>query len=178
MLFKKKKKDSNKKSFIIYFSRADENYAVGWINKGNTEIIAEYVQEFTNADMFKVEPKVPYPKDYNKCLYEAKQRQELQKAPIVQKVPDISDYEIIYIGTPIYWDIMPEEMATALYDIDFSGKIIRPFVTHEGSGLGSVPIQIKALCKKASIKEGLAIRGSNVANSKDLVKEWTEKITI
>ena len=47
------------KSLIIYFSRADENYAVGYIDKGNTEIVAEYMQELTGADMFKVEPLVP-----------------------------------------------------------------------------------------------------------------------
>ena len=56
------------KSLIIYFSRADENYAVGWIDKGNTEIVAEFVQELTGADMFKVEPAVPYAKDYNTCI--------------------------------------------------------------------------------------------------------------
>ena len=54
------------KSLIIYFSRADENYAVGWIDKGNTEIVAEFVQELTDADMFKIEPAVPYAKDYQK----------------------------------------------------------------------------------------------------------------
>jgi len=43
----------DKKSLIIYFSRADENYSVGYVDKGNTEIAAEYVKEFTNADMFK-----------------------------------------------------------------------------------------------------------------------------
>lgn len=43
-----------KKSIIIYFSRADENYAVGYINKGNTEVIAEYIKEYTNSDIFKV----------------------------------------------------------------------------------------------------------------------------
>ena len=50
----KKESYKEKKSLIIYFSRADENYAVGYIDKGNTEVIAEYVQELTNADMFKV----------------------------------------------------------------------------------------------------------------------------
>ena len=57
------------KSLIIYFSRADENYAVGYIDKGNTEIVAEYVQELTGADMFKVEPAVPYAKDYKTCTH-------------------------------------------------------------------------------------------------------------
>lgn len=62
------------KSLIIYFSRADENYSVGYIDKGNTEYIAEFVQELTGADMFKVEPAVPYAADYNICIEEAKKR--------------------------------------------------------------------------------------------------------
>lgn len=62
------------KSLIIYFSRADENYTVGYIDKGNTEIVAEYVQELTGADMFKVEPLIPYAADYNTCIKEAKER--------------------------------------------------------------------------------------------------------
>ena len=52
------------KSLIIYFSRADENYSVGYIDKGNTEHVAEFVQELTGAEMFKVEPAVPYAADY------------------------------------------------------------------------------------------------------------------
>lgn len=65
----------DKKSIIIYFSRADENYSVGFIDKDNTEVIAEYIRDLTNADMFKVEPMVPYAKDYNTCIEEAKERQ-------------------------------------------------------------------------------------------------------
>lgn len=91
----------DKKSLIIYFSRADENYAVGYIDKGNTAYIAEFVQEITNADMFKVEPLVPYSKDYNTCIEEAKQR--VNNAPIKEKLEDITSYEVIYIMTPIYW---------------------------------------------------------------------------
>lgn len=58
----------DKKSLVIYFSRADENYAVGYIDKGNTEYIAEFVQEFTGAELFKVEPLVSYSKDYRTCI--------------------------------------------------------------------------------------------------------------
>ena len=67
----------NKKSLVIYFSRADENYAVGYIDKGNTEYIAEFVRDITNADLFKVEPLIPYSKEYNKCIEEAKQDLEM-----------------------------------------------------------------------------------------------------
>ena len=162
----------DKKSIIIYFSRADENYSVGFIEKGNTEVIAEYIKEITNADIFKVEPAIPYSKDYNTCIKEAEERTSSHNAPIIGSVPDISDYEVIYVGSPIYWGGMPEELFTALKGLDFNGKTIRPFVTHEGSGLSSVPRQLKEICAGATILDGIAIRGSSVNNSKGVVEDW------
>ena len=106
------------KSLIIYFSRADENYAVGYITKGNTQIVAEYVQELTGADMFKVEPAVPYARDYNTCIREAKQR--IGNAPIKEKLTDISAYETVFIMSPIYWGTYAPEVETALEGLDFA----------------------------------------------------------
>ena len=162
----------NKKSMIIYFSRADENYNVGYIDKGNTEVIAEYIKEITNADMFKVEPLVPYSKDYMTCIEEAKLRTNTHNAPIKESIPDITSYEVIYIGTPVYWGGMPEELITALKEVDFNKKIIRPFVTHEGSGLSNVPSQLESICKGAIIMDGIAIQGSIVRESKPKIEEW------
>ena len=171
MLFNKKDY-KNKKSLIIYFSRADENYSVGFIDKGNTEVIAEYIKDYTNADIIKIEPAIPYSKSYNEAIEEAKERQKNHNAPIVNIINDISAYDVIYIGAPVYWGDMPEEMVTALKNINFSGKIIRPFTTHEGSGLGNIPNQIKNICKGAEVKEGLAIRGSVVNGAKNKVEDW------
>ena len=165
----------DKKSLIIYFSRADENYFGGemrYIDKGNTEVIAEYIKDFTGADIFKVEPLNPYSKDYMECIEEAKVRTREHKAPIKENIPDISSYEVIYIGSPIYWGGMPEEMFTALKGLNYSGKIIRPFTTHEGSGLSGVPRQLKEICVGASVLDGLAIVGSQVNNAKDKVENW------
>ena len=162
----------DKKSLIIYFSRADENYSVGYIDKGNTEVIAEYISEITGADMFKVEPVNPYSKDYNTCIEEAKERQSNHDAPIRESIPNISSYEVIYIGAPVYWGYLPEEMVTALKEVDFSGKTVRPFTTHEGSGLGSIPNQLKGICVGANVLEGLAIRGSSVKDAKNKVEDW------
>lgn len=172
MLFGKKEDYKDKKSLIIYFSRADENYSVGYIDKGNAEVIAEYIRDLTGADMFKVEPEIPYAKDYDTCINEAKERQTSHNAPIKEDIPDISSYEVIYIGSPVYWGDMPEELVTALKDLDFTGKIIRPFVTHEGSGLANIPSQIKEVCKGAEVMNGLAIRGSAAGSSKNKVEEW------
>ena len=161
----------DKKSLIIYFSRADENYAVGYIDKGNTEIIAEFVQEFTNADMFKVEPLVPYSKDYMTCIEEAKRR--IGNAPIKEKLSDISQYEVIYVLTPIYWGTYAPEMETALKDLDFAGKIVRIVTTHEGSGLASVPNDVKRICKGANVlDDAIAIRGLECKNARSKIENW------
>ena len=85
-------------------------------------------------------------------------------------------YEVIYVGAPIYWGGMPEELVTALNGLDFNGKIIRPFTTHEGSGLSGVPGQLKEICKGAEILDGLAISGSKVNNSKSKVESWIKKV--
>lgn len=159
------------KSLIIYFSRADENYAVGYIDKGNTEYIAEFVQELTDADMFKVEPAVPYAADYNTCIEEAKQR--IGNAPIKESLDDISEYDTIYIMSPIYWGTYAPEVETAIKDLDFSGKKVRIVSTHEGSGLASMPSDVKKMCEGADVDmNGLAIVGSQAKNSKSKVEEW------
>ena len=161
----------DKKSLIIYFSRADENYAVGFIEKGNTEIVAEYVRDITNADMFKVEPLVPYAKDYQTCIEEAKER--VGNAPIKESLNDISNYEVIYIMSPIYWGTYAPEVETAIKDLDFTGKTIRVITTHEGSGLGNVVSDVKRICTGATVlDDALAIRGSSVKTAKSRVEEW------
>ena len=161
------------KSLIIYFSRADENYSVGYISKGNTEYIAEFVQELTGADMFKVEPEVPYAADYKTCIEQGKKR--IENAPIKEKLTDISGYDTIFVMSPIYWGTYAPEIETALEGLDFTGKRIRVVSTHEGSGLASMPSDVKKMCKGAEVDmNGLAIVGSQAKNSKQKVAEWVQ----
>ena len=160
-----------KKSLVIYFSRADENYAVGYVDKGNTEYIAEYVRDITDADLFKVEPLVAYSKDYRTCIEEAKQR--VGNAPIKEHIKDISAYEVIYIMSPIYWGTYAPEMETALKDLDFTGKTIRIVTTHEGSGLANVPNDVKRICVGANVlDDAIAIRGANCKNARSKIENW------
>ena len=159
------------RALIIYFSRADENYAVGYIDKGNTEIVAEYVQELTGGDLFKVEPAVPYARDYNTCIQEAKQR--VGNAPIKEKLTDISAYDTVFVMSPIYWGTYAPEVETALQGLDFSGKTVRVISTHEGSGLASMVSDVKRMCKGADVqRNGLAIKGSQAKESKKKVADW------
>lgn len=162
------------KSLIIYFSRADENYGVSSTTKGNTEYLAEFIKSATEADMFKVEPAIPYAKDYETCTVEAKERIQTHNAPIAKPVPAIAPYETIYIGSPVYWDLMPEELTTAIKDLDFTGKTVHLFTTHEGSGLGSIPEQLKRVCKGARFGKPLAVFGHKAADAKEVIDAWLE----
>ena len=161
---------------VIYFSRNGENYFGGVlknIEKGNTEVIAEYIKEITGADLFKVEPKVDYPEDYMECIDVAKKEQQNDARPkIKESLDDISSYDTIYIGFPNWWGTLPMPMFTQLEQLDFSDKTVKPFVTHEGSGFGSSQRDLKKLCEGAEIKKGLSIPGADVYDVKNMVETW------
>lgn len=164
------------KSLVIYFSRTDENYFGGslkYISKGNTEVVAEYIKDIAGASLFKVERKIPYSKDYMTCIKEAQDEQRRGEKPeLVRYLDDISEYDVIFIGAPIYWGTMPQPLFTELERLSFSGKVIMPFSTHEGSGLANMVNDIKKIAKGADVKPGLAILGSNVYSSKSKVESW------
>lgn len=167
------------KSLVIYFSRAGENYFGGElknIDKGNTEVIAEYIQEESSADLFKVEPANEYPADYMKCIDVAKkEKQDDARPPIKETLADISEYDTVFIGFPNWWGTLPMPMWTQLEQLDFAGKTVKPFVTHEGSGFGSAERDLKKLCEGAEIKKGLSIPGAKVYDAGDMVKHWVSE---
>lgn len=164
------------KALVIYFSRADENYFGGsmrYIEKGNTEVVAEHIADITGADLFKVERKVPYSKDYMTCIKEAQIEQNKGERPeLVAYLDDIGGYDVVFIGAPIYWGTMPQPMFTELERLDFHGKTVMPFTTHEGSGLANVIRDIEKIATGATVKPGLAIVGSSVGSSRDKVQRW------
>lgn len=166
----------NKKSLIIYFSHTGENWmknGIENIEKGNTEIVAEKIKKITNADIFKVEPVNKYPYNYHECCDVAKKElTENARPKIVNYLDKIDEYEVIYIGSPIWWGHIAMPMFTALERLNFEGKIVKLFITHEGSGLGDCPKDIEKLCKGADIRKGIAIRGSNANEADELVEDW------
>ena len=161
------------KSLILYFSRAGNNYSssgIKFIEIGNTEVIANYIKEFTDADMFKMDPLNEYPEDYMKCTEVAQEELQKDERPELKEyIDDISEYDVIYIGFPNWWSTMPMPVWTQLEKLDFEGKIIKPFVTHEGSGFGRSLSDLKKLCPGATIASGLSIQGSVVSGAKDKV---------
>lgn len=167
------------KNLIAFYSRADENYVNGMIKKlkvGNTETAAEMIRELAGADWFKIEQAQPYAGDYNECIEQAKNDQQKDARPQLKAYPEtLKDYDVIYLGFPNYWNTMPMAVFTFLEHFDLKGKTIKPFCTHEGSGMGSSVADIKKLCPEAKVLRGLAIRGGSVGRAKEEIEKWLKE---
>ncbi len=164
------------KRLVAFYSRADENYVSGAIKDlkvGNTEIASDIIKELCGADIFKIEQEKPYSKKYNDCINEAKADRRANARPkLKSNLESIDDYDTIYLGFPNYWGTMPMAVFTFLESFDFSGKTIKPFCTHEGSGMGNSVSDIKKLCPNANVQSGLAIYGSSVNRTKSDIERW------
>ena len=164
------------KVLIAFFSRADENYfggAMRYVKVGNTEIVVDIMKELTEADTFKIEMKDPYSPVYMTCIEEAKRdKNEDARPELTNYMDSIDDYDTVVLGYPNYWGTFPMAVATFLEKYDFTGKTILPLCTNEGSGMGSSESDIRKCAKGATVKNGLAITGSQAANSKATVERW------
>lgn len=167
------------KSLIAFYSRRGENYidgAVKTLTVGNTELVVAVLQKLTGADCFQIEPCQDYPADYYQCIDLA--CQDLRKGirPKLKRLPDsIAPYDVIYLGYPNYWGTMPMPVFSFLEQFDFSEKIIKPFCTHEGSGMGRSEQDLRRLCPTAHIMPGLSMRGAQISQEISTLETWVKE---
>ena len=163
------------KTLVVFFSRTGEQYTVGVIDHGNTAIIAEMISEETGAELFEVLPEDDhYPMTYAELTDVAKQEQNDNARPAYAgTVPDLSQYDTIFIGAPVWWGDWPMIMYTFFEENTeaLSGKTLVPFSTHEGSGLSGFDKRLASAIPESTILEGLAIRGNDCQNQQDSVRE-------
>ena len=164
---------------IAYYSRRGENYFGGKIKtveKGNTETLVETLKEITGADVFHIKQVVEYSDEYDKCVEEVKYDFQNNIRPELDEyLQEPEKYDTIYLAYPNYCGTMPMVLFTFLEEYDFSGKVIKPICTHEGSGLGRSVNDIKKICDSSEVRKRLSIVGSEVKNSKEKLKNWLEK---
>ena len=114
------KKDA--KILVAYFSRADENYNVGVIEKGNTQILTEFIAQELKAETFHIQTVTPYPKNYRECTNVASEERKNNARPkLAGSIPNVSEYDIIFLGYPIWWGDLPMAMYTFL-----EGNVYKP----------------------------------------------------
>lgn len=164
---------------IAYFSRPGSNYVGGAIVNlpvGNTEVIATMIREMTAGDLFRIEAANPYPEDYTETTQVAREELRSKARPTLAGLPvGMESYSVIFLGYPNWWGTMPMPVFTFLEEHDLSGKTIVPFCTHEGSDLGSSVRDIRQVCPRSTVLEGLAVRGGDVENARDEVAGWLRK---
>ena len=144
---------------------------------GNTEICADLIkQAFPDADLFKIERAAPYAANYRKCVSQVTADLMLHKRPALTALPEsIAAYDAIVLGYPNYCGTMPMAVYTFLEHYDFTGKTIRPFCTHEGSGLSDTENDIRKAAHGAAVTKGLAIHGSHVAEAESALARWVRE---
>ncbi|MCG2587292.1 flavodoxin family protein [Rhodohalobacter sulfatireducens] len=134
---------------IVYLSRT-----------GNTEAVAEMIRDEVDGEMVELELETPYPEDYDAIVAQvARENETGYLPPLKTEIENIQDYETIFIGFPTWGMQLPPPMKSFLNEYDLSGKIVIPFNTNGGYGLGSSIRQIEELCPDSKILESFSVRG-------------------
>ena len=165
--------ESGSTILVLYFSRTGEQYGVGVIDKGNTAIVAEMIADGTGADLYEVLPADDhYPMTYDELIDVGKQEQNENARPeYAGELPDLSQYDTIFIGAPVWWGDWPMIMYTVFENNDLSGKTLIPFCTHAGSGLSGFDRKLASACPDSEVSDGLAIAGTDAQNDPDGVRD-------
>ncbi len=167
------------KNLIIYYSRKGQNYWNGSIkdlNKGNTEIVAEFIQKAVGGDLFEIETLKEYSADYYECIDEAKKELSSGARPKLKKyIHDIDEYDNVFVCGPCWWGTYPMAVLTQLEMLDWNRKRVIAVMTHEGSALGSSERDLKKICTGAIFEKGLAIHGADASKSEKEVIDWAKK---
>lgn len=173
---------SANKTLVIYFSRADENYADGGVEVlevGHTKVMAGYIAEALGADQYEIVPAEAYPFSYDECCDQASDELKKDVRPaLAGDLPDVSGYDTVFLGCPIWWGSEPMVVRTFLDAVDLSGKTVVPFTTHGGSGLGNVPANLQARVPGATFVDGKAVAGTAVDGAHDEVVGWVTSLGI
>lgn len=178
---------SGKKALVVYFSlpettspnnmtkeEANSTVVINGEVLGNTQYLAYLIQKNTNADIFRLEPKVPYPTDHKTLVDLAKTEQNNNARPeLAKNIPNLDQYDIIFLGYPNWWGDLPMILYSFLESHDLSGKTIVPFNSHGGSGFSNTISTIAALQPNAKvIKNGFTVSRDSVQDCASNVAAW------
>ena len=171
------------KALVVYFSPANSD-SVDAVSSAtprtggvsSVEFIAQIIGEQVTADVAKISPANPYPVIYEETANRARDERDEHDRPEFTLDVNPEEYNVIFVGYPIWWYEMPMVMQTFFDTYDFGGKTIIPFNTHAGSRDGGTYGDIAELEPNATVLDGLAISGEEAGNSESSVKEWLSRL--
>ena len=170
--------NSDKKTIVVFFSHAGDNYAVGNIEVGNTKIVADYISEITSAEQFEIATHKYDGMAYNPLIKLAQEEAEKGELPEYEGDVDLSQYDTVFIGGPVWWGTYPQVMFTFFkkHKDDMKGKTVIPFTTHEGSGLANCVNDVKKAFPGANVMKGFSIYGHEVRTERAKVGKWLKGV--
>ena len=162
------------KALVVFFSHAGDNYAVGNIEVGNTKIVADYISEITGADQFEIVTHKYDGMAYNPLIKLAQEEANKGELPEYEGDVDMSGYDTVFIGGPVWWGTYPQVMFTFFkkHENDLVSKTVIPFTTHEGSGLANCVEDVKDAFPGARVTKGFSIYGHEVRTERAKVEKW------
>ncbi|MCM1253324.1 MAG: flavodoxin [Clostridium sp.] len=155
------------KVLVAYFSATN-----------TTKGVAQHIADGLNADIYEIVPEEPYT-DADLNYHDNNSRTTIEmndpsfRPAISGSVEDMEQYDIIFLGYPIWWSEAPRILSTFVESYDFSGKTIVPFCTSGGSGVGSSATNLEQLTSGANWLAGKRLSGSD---SQDMVMEWVNSL--
>ena len=164
--------------------KGDSNVLVAYFSwSGNGQQMAGWISEETGGELFRIVPSESYGEDFDSCADRAKDELDNEKRPELSEHIDIetmAQYDVIYLGFPVWWYDLPMPVWTFLEEYDLSGKTVIPFFSHNGSSNGANSVnRVKELANGATVltENALSLRGSNVADSEKEVKDWVKNFS-
>lgn len=152
---------SSKKILIVYLSRT-----------GNTKTIAEIIHQAVGGTMVALELEKPYPEDYRATVEQVVRENETGfLPPLKTKIDSIRQYDIVFLGFPTWGMKLPPPVKSFLHQYNFNGKILVPFNTNDGYGIGSCFDTVKELCPNSTIYDGFTIKGGRDKNGQALMNQ-------
>ena len=145
---------------------------------GTTEVIAQMIADETGGELYLIQTEERYPTDFDDVVDENHQEQDADARPELASTIDLSAYDIIFIGYPVWASTAPTPVLSFLEGADLTGKTVIPFCTHDGYGAGSSYSAIARSSQGAEVADGLAIEASAVSGAERTVQTWLDGLDL
>jgi flavodoxin len=156
------------KVLVAYFTRT-----------GNTRVIARQIRRSLQADLFEVESDDPYPEDYEETVGQAvRERDSGYRPPLKANVPNISSYEAVFLGFPVWGETAPPVIRSFLSQHDLSGKMLMPFITHGGYGQGRSMNVVRGHARRAHVLDPFVMEADQERRTLTRVARWLSGVNI
>lgn len=164
------------RTLLVYFSRPGENYWEGGrrdLEVGSTKRLAATIAELIDCDEYEILAADPYPEAYDPTVERNAREQDQDARPaIAGELPDLSAYDTVLLGSPVWNVRAPMIMSTFVEAVDLAGTRVLPFITYAVSGMSGIDQDYRNALPGSDVADGLAVRGEDVDGARAEVQAW------